>query len=382
MTADTMDEPYPGPGDDGSSGGRRAPDRAILELTYRCDLRCAHCLVDAGGAAGDELSPEEALDAVDQLADLGVRVLTVTGGEPLLRRDWWAVARRVRERGMVFRLSTNGHLLDDGVLARLEEIGAQRVVVSVDGTRGTHDRVRRGLGRRGRDSSFDLVMACLDRLRESPVVSSVITAVTRPNLAELPRIHELLKARGVQRWTVQLAHATGRLRRAEPDDRARSLLLAPAQLEELAAFLEGAARDLELPPIVFNSIGYLSREEPIIRPSGRDRPTRFWTGCQCGIRTVGIEPDGGVKGCANQVGEPFVVGNLREEPLRAIWDDGARWHWTRPEPEQMRGACADCKLAPVCGAGCTALAYASTGELFHNPYCLRAVRRAKVAGES
>lgn len=360
--------------------GRKPPDRAIFELTYRCDLRCAHCLVDGGGSggageAGAELSADEALGAVDQLADLGLRVVTVTGGEPLLRKDWYGVARRIRERGMVLRLSTNGHLLDDGVLTRLEELGTQRVVVSVDGTRANHDRVRTGLGRRGRESSFDLVMACLDRLRGSTVVASVITAVTRLNLGELDEVHRLLKERGVERWTVQLAHATGRLRRTSPDDGARSLLLAPGQLPELAAFLERAAGDPDLPPIVFNSIGYLSREEPIIRPSGRDRPTPFWTGCHCGIRTVGVEPDGGIKGCANQVGEPFVVGNLREEPLKAIWDDEARWHWLRPDPSQMRGVCADCKLAPVCGAGCTALAHASTGDLFHNPYCLRAVRR-------
>jgi radical SAM protein with 4Fe4S-binding SPASM domain len=315
------------------------------------------------------------LDAVDQLAALGVRVVTVTGGEPLLRRDWLDVAARIRERGMVFRLSTNGHLLDAAVLTQLEEVGTQRVVVSVDGTRASHDQVRSGLGRRGRDSSFDLVMACLDRLQGSEVVSSVITAVTRLSLGQLPAIQALLKDRGVQRWTVQLAHATGRLRGPGANGAPSPLLLEPEQLEELAAFLEGAAADPVLPPIVFNSIGYLSREEPIIRPSGRDRPFPFWTGCQCGIRTVGIEPDGGVKGCANQVGDPFVVGNLREEPLRVIWDDEARWHWLRPRPEQMAGVCAECKLAPVCGAGCTALAYASSGALFDNPFCLRAVRR-------
>jgi radical SAM protein with 4Fe4S-binding SPASM domain len=375
MDRDVSPPPSPTAGAPVAGQGRRPPTRAILELTYRCDLRCAHCLVDAGGGGGDELDAAEMLEAVDQLAELGARVVTVTGGEPLLRRDWFDVATRIRERGMVFRLSTNGHLLDAAVLARLEEIGTQRVVVSVDGTREVHDRVRSGLGRRGKDSSFDLVMACLDRLRESTVVSSVITAVTRLNLGQLPAIQALLKERGVQRWTVQLAHASGRLRGPGRDGAPSSLLLVPEQLEELAAFLEGAAADPALPPIVFNSIGYLSREEPIIRPSGRDRSFPFWTGCQCGIRTVGIEPDGGVKGCANQVGDPFVVGNLRKGPLREIWDDEARWHWLRPRPEQLRGTCADCKLAPVCGAGCTALAFASSGELFDNPFCLRAVRR-------
>jgi radical SAM protein with 4Fe4S-binding SPASM domain len=90
---------------------------------------------------------------------------------------------------------------------------------------------------------------------------------------------------------------------------------------------------------------------------------------------VGIEPNGDIKGCANQVGEPFVVGNVCNEPLREIWEDRARWFWLHPAPEQMTGECAGCALAKFCHAGCTTLAYRSTGEFFNNPYCLRRIEK-------
>ena len=354
----------------GEPARRRPPGRALWEITRRCDLRCAHCLVDGGPAGAAELDTAEALDLVDQLAALGVRAVTLSGGEPLLRGDWPDLAARVRERGMVLRLSTNGHLLDREVLAELLRLGTEQVLVSVDGIRGTHDALRRPADP-GAPSSFDRVMEALDLLAPTPIVAVAITSVMRPNLVQLPDLQALLKERGVRRWIVQLAHPTGRAARGGLD----RLLLAPSRMEELAACLLAMVGDPDLPPQVFNSIGYMSREEPVLRGSGRSLDRPFWKGCHCGISTLGVEPDGGIKGCANQVGEPFVVGNVRREPLARIWNDGPRWHWLRPELSRMGGACADCPLASLCGAGCTALSRSATGELFDNPYCLRALRR-------
>ena len=334
------------------------PRRVLWEITWRCDLRCPHCLVTGGPPGQDELSPAEALAVVPQLAELGARVVTLTGGEPLLRGDWPRLTRAVVEAGMVARLSTNGHRVDDAVVARLLELGVEGVVVSVDGLRATHDRLRAGRGA----SSFDRVIACLDRLAATSIRTSVITTVGRDNLDELPALHRLLKAHRVRTWQVQLAFAQGRAA-------AGFELLPPDELPRLADFLRVAVRDDELPPRVHNSIGWMSADEPLLRPSGYRRGPRFWPGCRCGLDSLALEPDGGVKGCASQVGAPFVVGNLRDEPLRAIWEDRDRWHWL--QPRELEGACADCGLGHLCGAGCTALALASSGSMGDNPYCLR-----------
>jgi len=362
--------------------GLKPPFRALWEITWRCDLRCEHCLVDGGVADKDELTTAEALDLVDQIADLGVSVVSLTGGEPLLRDDWRRIARRVRERGLILRFAANGHLIKGAVLDELVELGTEAIAVSVDGLQPTHDAVRHGRRGGGR-SSFARVLAALDRLRPTPIAAHVITSVTRRNLDELPAIHALLKEHGVQHWIVQLAHRTGRLAAAGDPSYGGPEPILPADLPRVAAFIVERADDPVLAPAAFNSIGYLGPSEPILRASGRPRARLpIWRGCRCGVSTIGIEPDGGVKGCANQVGAPFVVGDLRRESLRAIFEDRARWHWLDPTPERMRGACAGCALAAVCHAGCTALALGASGELFDQPYCLRALERQGQEGRA
>lgn len=321
------------------------------------------------------MSTNQAMDLVDQFAELGVLAVSLTGGEPFLRKDWHDIAARVKKRGMKLRFASNGHLVDENIADALVALGTESLSVSLDGVESTHNLYRHGKNGPGTGDSFAKVIAAMDRLRETPIITGAITTVHRQNIDELPQIHAILKEHGVQKWIVQLAHKTGRLAGSDHDLPCRPI--APEQLVQVAKFIVENSGDRVLAPKAFNSIGYFSREEPIIRKSGRKARNPLWKGCTCGKTHIGIEPDGGVKGCANQVGAPFVVGNVQTEPLRQIWEDRPRWHWLDPKPEQMTGQCAGCKLAKFCMAGCTTLAYRSTGELFNNPYCLRKIEQEK-----
>jgi len=131
---------------------------------------------------------------------------------------------------------------------------------------------------------------------------------------------------------------------------------------------------------VHHTIGWLSKDEPRLRSSARPlvrkrRKPAIWRGSPCGEHVIAFEPDGGVKGCPNQVGDPFVVGNVRQDPLAVIWQDRARWHWLRPSKDQMQGVCASCHLAEPCGGGCPCMAWDTTGHLFDNPWCLKAIEK-------
>ena len=345
------------------------PRRAVWELTWRCNLRCSHCLVEGGPNDKVELDPDEALDLVDQIADLGVERLTLTGGEPLMRRDWPALLRRAGDRGLVRILSSNGHGIHAAQARQMADLGVSMVVMSIDGDPATHDEARRYPEARARRSSHAEVVAAIGQLRAVGIGVAVITAVNKGNLAELPSVHAGLKALGIDSWMVQLSHATGRLD--------RGAMLDPDQMPALAAFLVAAAQDPVLPPMVHSSIGWLSADELTLRRSGRDEPRAIWRGPVCGKTVVGIEPDGGVKGCPNQVGAPFVVGSVRDEPLATIWRDRSRWHWVDMGPERAAGACAPCGLKGLCGGGCPCVSYASSGQTFDNPLCLRAVERGR-----
>ena len=347
------------------------PRRALWEITWKCDMRCAHCLVEGGSKTKEELNTEEAFDLVDQLSDLGVYAVSLTGGEPFLRRDWHDIASRIRKKGMRLRFSANGHFVDENLIERLVALETESFAVSLDGLRPTHDKVR--FGNKRLNSSFDRVLMTLELLKKSPINPQVITTVTQQNLGELPALHSILKQYDVKVWMVQLGHPTGRLSAGKSNGICDPIK--PGQLPRVADFIIKNAEDPVLQPRAFNSIGYLNKKEPIIRQSGRKVRNPIWRGCSCGKSVIGIEPDGSIKGCANQVGDPFIVGTIRKESLKEIWEDRSRWFWLNPTPDKMTGECADCALAEICHAGCTVLAYRSTGEFFNNPYCLRKIEK-------
>lgn len=106
-------------------------------VTNRCNSRCAYC--DRPAAAADELSASRALDLADAMAHHGVAMVTLSGGEPLLRPDIGILMRHLRSAGVLVGLNTNGALLPD----RIDEaIAAHFVTVSIDGPEEVHDRIR------------------------------------------------------------------------------------------------------------------------------------------------------------------------------------------------------------------------------------------------
>src|SRR5690606_21224022 len=103
---------------------------------------CRHCGSRAGRDRPDELSTEECLDLVDQMAELGVREVSLIGGEAYLREDWVDIIRRIRGHGMMALMTTGGRGLNAERCQAAQEAGLQSVSVSVDGLEETHDRLR------------------------------------------------------------------------------------------------------------------------------------------------------------------------------------------------------------------------------------------------
>lgn len=101
------------------------PQRVVWEITWRCNLRCHHCLV-RGGKANNELSTDQALNLADSLAQLDVGAVTLTGGEPLMRKDWPQIASRLADHKISLVLSSNGHLLRGRNLRLVVELGFER----------------------------------------------------------------------------------------------------------------------------------------------------------------------------------------------------------------------------------------------------------------
>ena len=342
---------------------RPRPRYCVWELTLACDARCVHCGSFAGPARHRELSTPEALDAVDQLAELGCRSVTLSGGEPLMREDWPALAGRIVERGMRLEMVTNG-LAVEAQADTIAAAGFFAVSLSVDGPPALHDELR------GIDGGFDALARGARALRERGVRLGAVTQVNRRNLPVLDEVHDLLLGHGFAGWQVQLTLAHGRA--ASMAEGREPLCLEPGQLPELERKLLAYLDRGRLYVHAADSVGYMGRGENRIR-SGTGRDGNVWAGCQAGIQVIGLTSDGRVRGCLS-LPPAFDEGSLRERTLAEIWDDPRRFH-----PDQLTGACAGCPLGRICRGGCTSLAVSVTGVVGDNPHCLRRLIREEEA---
>jgi radical SAM protein with 4Fe4S-binding SPASM domain len=149
------------------------------------------------------------------------------------------------------------------------------------------------------------------------------------------------------------------------------LLLQPYELLELMPLLaelyqSGADRGFLLLP--GNNIGYFGPYESLWRGSGDDRV--YWTSCNAGQNTLGIEADGTIKGCPSLPTSPYAGGNIRDLSLRQIWWQTDPLSINRGRTnEGLWGFCGSCYYADICKAGCTWTTHTLFGRAGNNPYC-------------
>lgn len=156
-----------------------------LEITKRCALDCVHCYVDHR-RRGSELGREEIFGLMDELADLGVLMLTLTGGEPLLRDDLWDILEHGRRRNFFLRLFTSGVLLDSKDVLRIHEYGVGEVHISVYSHRAEiHDRIT------GMPGSWRKSIDAIRGLREAGVTVWLKSVVMSVNAGSLRRLVDL-----------------------------------------------------------------------------------------------------------------------------------------------------------------------------------------------
>jgi MoaA/NifB/PqqE/SkfB family radical SAM enzyme len=343
------------------------PRNAVWELTLACNLRCVHCGSRAGASRADELSTAECLDVVAQLADLGGELLTLSGGEPLLRDDWDVIAREAARRGLTVNLVTNGTLVDARIAGRARAAGLANVGVSIDGPRDVHDAIR-GRG------AFDNAVRGIGCLRDAGISVALLTTVHRRNLGWLDSTRRLAIDLGAHQWRLQLGKPMGAMK--DHDD----LVLQPRQIPGLIDAIVRMKAAGGISVSVGDSIGYCGPGDRALRGWGWRGRNEAWHGCQAGLQAIGIESDGGIKGCLSLQAregdlDPFREGGVRQASLAEWWfRDGAFAYNRDFDVAGLSGACRQCRHAARCRGGARCVAAAFTGALSEDPYCETRVR--------
>ena len=270
----------------------RVPVSASLELTYRCNLHCTHCYCPPGERA-EELSTAEIRAIVDELARMGTLFLLLTGGDPLLRKDFAEIYRHAKQAGLLITVFTNGTLIDDEVAALFEELPPYLVEISLYGlTREVYEQVVAVKG------SYERCLAGIQRVLAGGHPLALKCPVTRENAHEIPGIAQLAKDLGVDFRYDPLLLAT-----MEGGTRPHELRLSA---EEIVAF---EAADVEKDRAWRKYLG----DEALPVPAD----DKLFS-CGAGKNSLHVDPYGNVQVC-------LMVKNfrhsLREKPLEKIYRD-------------------------------------------------------------
>ena len=334
------------------------PIYAVWEITLACDLACRHCGSRAGRARPDELTTAECLDLVQQMEGLGVREVTLIGGEAYLREDWLEIVRAIRRAGMTATMTTGGRGIDAARAQAAHDAGLASVSVSLDGLGATHDRLR------GVKGSHAAALAAMQHLQSAGIPVSVNTQINRLSMPELPELLELIGKHGAHSWQLQLTVPMGRAA-DEPE-----VLLQPYDLLELfplLASLSARCEALGIRMFPGNNVGYFGPHEAQLR---RHMPDGHGGSCSAGQLTLGIEADGTIKGCPSLPTHSWGGGNVRDQTLQAIWERAKPLRYTRDRTvEDLWGYCRSCYYADACRAGCTWTSDVFFGRPGNNPYC-------------
>lgn len=336
-----------------------APIRVWVEVTARCNLSCRECFNENHQAFKGDLPLHRIKRILDDLHSAGVLQLTITGGEPLLRRDIWDILDHASGHGFGLRFFSNGTTLNEANAERLSHYPISHVFVSLDGIGPAND-VLRGSGTYARISKR---IERLGMLRNRVTLS---VTLHRYSLRTIDELFSFAEQHGIRSLLIRPL--------LQYSDTANSLMIPrecfPALLETLDEASASHGVEYQLNKLPFygkrKSI-YLYDAPSDIHFSHFSPHSKF--GCVGGNTVVGVKANGTIMACGFVPTKYAIEGNsLLDRPFLELWNHSENVKILRDiVPNET---CRRCTLLSVCGGGCRANALLHRGALNAvDPYC-------------
>ncbi|MBW2542019.1 MAG: radical SAM protein [Deltaproteobacteria bacterium] len=318
----------------------------IWNVCMHCNMHCPHCYAAAvAEPSPTDLSHEEGIDLLDQLADAGVRVVIFSGGEPLLRADVFELIAHAKRRGISPQLSTNGVLIDEDVAKRLADAGIAYVGVSIDGIESFNDAYR------GLNGGFDAALRGLDNAKAAGMNTGLRMTLSKRNFDQLEAMIDVARNARVNRFYVSHLVYSGRGYQVAHEDLNREQQRAALDwLFEKAEALLDPDSDFKIVTGSNDSDGvYLlhwirarhgeaagARVRELLRKRG---------GNSAGERILNIDSRGRVH--PDQFWRAAVLGDIREQSFASILSHPLR-DQLRRRLEYLTGRCGSCSERELC----------------------------------
>lgn len=303
----------------------------FLELTLQCNENCLHCGSRCSAERSTELTFRQYQAFLEKIRqDFGTEelLLCITGGEPLLRKDFFEIMSYANQLGFAWGMTSNATLIDTAVAKKLKACGMRTISVSIDGLPQTHDRIRCTKG--GYERAMRGIAALLEVGGFSHI--QVTTVVNHENFHELEALYQIFDKMDIDSWRVINMEPIGRAKE-HPE-----LLLTPEEYRGLAEFI----RKLRIAgePVTFGCSHYLGMEY--------ERELRDWYFlCTAGLYTASIMANGDITACLDMERRPELIqGNILTEDFTEIWKHG--FSVFRRDLCEESEKCRNCKEKDFC----------------------------------
>ena len=342
----------------------------VWNVTRACNLNCLHCYAKAVDQKGEgELTHEQGLALIDDLAAFGVPVILFSGGEPLLRPDLVTLADYAVDKGMRAVISTNGTLITTQKAKELKEIGLSYVGVSLDGSERVNDRFR------GRNGAFRDAMAGIKNCQEVGLKVGLRFTLNRLNVGEVPYIFDLLEEHNIPRACFYHLVYSGRGSDLVKQD------LDHEESRDVVDLIIDRTRDLfdrNLPKEVLTVDNHADGPYLYLRMLKEDNPRsdevlqllRMNGGNSSGLGIGCVSWDGAVH--ADQFWRHYSFGNVLDRPFSKIWSDlsDPLMEKLKEKARHIKGRCAECRWLDTCAGNFRVRAEAVTGDIWAaDPAC-------------
>lgn len=306
----------------------------FLELTLRCNEKCLHC----GSSCGDVLSNEMGVEQYDKFLhevaddfDIKKFMLNITGGEPLLRKDFFEIMEIANKLGYNWGMTSNATLITPDVAKDLAKVGMKTISVSVDGLKDTHDNFRRTPG--GWDKALQGVQNLIDTKAFNHI--QITTVVTHQNINELPELYKLLDIIDIDSWRIIEMDPIGRALQ-HPE-----LLLTKNDIKTMAEFIRNMR--LKGEQVVYGCSHYLGLDY--------EHEIRDWYFmCLAGIGVASICCNGDIVSCLDIERRPeFIQGNIKTDRFKDIWEN--KFKEFRVNLDERNTKCSECEHKDNCHGG-------------------------------
>jgi len=354
----------------------------VWNSTKTCNLKCRHCYMNSDSKKyQNELTTQEAKTFIDDLADFKVPVLLFSGGEPLIRPDFFELAEYAQKKGVRPTLSTNGTLITREVAQRLKDIGVGYVGISLDGLKDVNDKFR------GQEGAYEKAMAGIQNCVAVGQRVGLRFTINHHNIQELDNIFDFIERENINRVCFYHLVYSGRGNAMMDED------VTPEESRKAMDTIIRRTKDFENRGLekeiltvdnhcdgVYMYLKALSAGDDELAEQIK-KYISMNGGNRSGIAFGEVDPFGYVH--PDQFTQHHTFGNIRERKFSEIWQDTSHpiMAGLKDRKKLLKGRCSQCKYLDNCNGNFRTRAEARTGDFWESdPSCYLTDEEIGIAG--